>query len=72
MSHNGACVALPRTEFEAVLAGRNPAAVVHSCGSGVAACRNILAMEVAGLQGGKLYAGSWSEWIADPKRPRER
>ncbi|HET9736162.1 MAG TPA: sulfurtransferase [Burkholderiales bacterium] len=61
-----------RAEFEAVLAGRNPAAVVHSCGSGVAACHNILAMEVAGLQGGKLYAGSWSEWIADPQRPRER
>jgi len=45
---------------------------VHSCGSGVAACHNLLAMEVAGLGGGKLYAGSWSEWIADPSRPRER
>ena len=61
-----------RAEFEAVLAGRNPAAVVHSCGSGVAACHNLLAMEIAGLQGGRLYAGSWSEWIADPQRPRER
>lgn len=61
-----------RKEFEAVLAGRGPEEVVHSCGSGVAACHNLLAMEVAGLKGGKLYAGSWSEWIADPARPRER
>jgi thiosulfate/3-mercaptopyruvate sulfurtransferase len=61
-----------RAEFEAVLAGRKASEVVHSCGSGVAACHNLLAMEIAGLQGGKLYAGSWSEWIADPQRPRER
>jgi thiosulfate/3-mercaptopyruvate sulfurtransferase len=61
-----------RREFEAVLQGRKPAEVAHSCGSGVAACHNLLAMEVAGLQGGRLYAGSWSEWIADPARPRER
>lgn len=61
-----------RKEFEAVLGGRRAEEVVHSCGSGVAACHNLLAMEVAGLKGGKLYAGSWSEWIADPARPRER
>jgi thiosulfate/3-mercaptopyruvate sulfurtransferase len=61
-----------RAEFESVLAGRKPAEVVHSCGSGVAACHNLLAMEVAGLKGARLYAGSWSEWIADPARPRER
>jgi thiosulfate/3-mercaptopyruvate sulfurtransferase len=61
-----------RAEYEAVLAGRGPAEVVHSCGSGVAACHNLLAMEIAGLRGGRLYAGSWSEWIADPQRPRER
>ena len=61
-----------RAELEAVLAGRKAAEVVHSCGSGVAACHNLLAMEIAGLPGGKLYAGSWSEWIADPARPRER
>jgi len=61
-----------RKDFEAVLGGRKPEEVVHSCGSGVAACHNLLAMEVAGFKGGKLYAGSWSEWIADPARPRER
>jgi thiosulfate/3-mercaptopyruvate sulfurtransferase len=60
-----------RREFERVLGGRKAAEVVHYCGSGVAACHNLLAMEVAGLGGGKLFAGSWSEWIADPSRPRE-
>ncbi len=61
-----------KREFEAVLGGRAPAEAVHYCGSGVAACHNLLAMEVAGLPGGRLYAGSWSEWIADPRRPQER
>ena len=61
-----------RAEFDKLLHGREPAEVVHYCGSGVAACHNLLAMEVAGLPGGKLYAGSWSEWSADPKRPIAR
>ena len=61
-----------RAAFEQVLAGRAPGEVVNYCGSGVAACHNLLAMEVAGLPGGKLFAGSWSEWIADPTRPREK
>lgn len=43
--------------------------VVHMCGSGVTACHNQLAMEVAGLTGSRLYVGSWSEWIRDPARP---
>ncbi|HYN12172.1 MAG TPA: sulfurtransferase [Burkholderiales bacterium] len=61
-----------KKDFETMLGGRSPSEIVHYCGSGVAACHNLLAMEVAGLPGGKLYAGSWSEWIADPARPRER
>jgi thiosulfate/3-mercaptopyruvate sulfurtransferase len=61
-----------KQEYESVLSGRQPSEVVHYCGSGVAACHNLLAMEIAGLPGGKLYAGSWSEWIADPKRPIAR
>ncbi len=58
-----------RAEFERLLAGRAPAEIVHQCGSGITACANLLAMEHAGLTGSKLYAGSWSEWIADPSRP---
>jgi thiosulfate/3-mercaptopyruvate sulfurtransferase len=61
-----------RAEFEALLDGRDPATVVHHCGSGVSAVPNIIAMEVAGLPPGALYAGSWSEWCSDPKRPVER
>jgi thiosulfate/3-mercaptopyruvate sulfurtransferase len=61
-----------KNEVLKVLSGRSPAEVVHYCGSGVAACHNLLAMEVAGLPGGRLYAGSWSEWSADPKRPIAR
>jgi thiosulfate/3-mercaptopyruvate sulfurtransferase len=61
-----------KRDFEKVLAGRAPAQVVNYCGSGVSACHNLLAMEVAGLSGAKLYPGSWSEWLADPARPREK
>jgi thiosulfate/3-mercaptopyruvate sulfurtransferase len=42
--------------------------VVSMCGSGVTACHNLLAMEIAGLTGARLYPGSWSEWIRDPRR----
>lgn len=58
-----------RAEFETLLAGRDPATVVHHCGSGVSAVPNLLAMEVAGLGKTALYAGSWSEWCSDPSRP---
>ncbi|NCP40900.1 MAG: sulfurtransferase [Rhodoferax sp.] len=58
-----------RAEFDALLAGRDPATVVHHCGSGVSAVPNIIAMELAGYGPSALYAGSWSEWCSDPSRP---
>lgn len=58
-----------REAFTSLLGDRAPASVVHQCGSGVTACHNLLAMELAGLTGSALYAGSWSEWVADPTRP---
>jgi len=61
-----------RAEFEALLAGRAAATVVHHCGSGVSALPNLIAMEVAGLGPTSLYAGSWSEWCSDRSRPVEK
>lgn len=61
--------AVLRTEFDAVLGGRDPAQIVHQCGSGITACHNLFAMELAGLKGAGLYPGSWSEWCSDPSRP---
>jgi len=60
-----------RAKFDGVLRGQAPADTVMYCGSGVTACHNLLAMEVAGLPGTTLYPGSWSEWSADPNRPIE-
>jgi thiosulfate/3-mercaptopyruvate sulfurtransferase len=61
-----------RSEFEQLLGGRDPATVVHHCGSGVSAVPNVIAMELAGLGPTALYAGSWSEWCRDPARPVEK
>lgn len=60
-----------RTRFDEVLGGRRADAAICYCGSGVTACHDILAMVHAGLDEPRLYAGSWSEWITDPSRPRE-
>lgn len=58
-----------RAEFADLLGDRDPRTVVHVCGSGVTACVNVFGMEMAGMPGSKLYAGSWSEWCSDPARP---
>jgi thiosulfate/3-mercaptopyruvate sulfurtransferase len=58
-----------RRELLQVIGSAPPERVVHQCGSGVSACHNLLAMEIAGLAGSRLYPGSWSEWIADRSRP---
>ena len=60
---------LLRSDFAALFGSINAADTVHQCGSGVTACHNLLALEAAGMHGGKLYPGSWSEWCADPARP---
>ncbi len=58
-----------KQQFTPILAEANND-IVHMCGSGVTACHNILAMEIAGFTETRLYIGSWSEWISDDKRPR--
>ena len=67
---------LPETELEQRwrerLAGAPPDRLIAMCGSGVTACHHLLSLEAAGLPGGRLYAGSWSEWISDPRRPVAR
>jgi thiosulfate/3-mercaptopyruvate sulfurtransferase len=58
-----------RAELTELLAGRRADELIAMCGSGVTACHLLLALDVAGIAGGRLYAGSWSEWIRDPARP---
>ena len=60
-----------KAQFEVALGGFAIDSVVHSCGSGITACHNLFAMELAGLGATRLYPGSWSEWIRDPARPLE-
>jgi thiosulfate/3-mercaptopyruvate sulfurtransferase len=58
-----------RRDLCALLGARPAREVIAMCGSGVTACHLLLAMAVAGLEPGRLYPGSWSEWIRDPARP---
>lgn len=58
-----------RAEFETLIGDYAPQQVVHQCGSGITACHNLFAMELAGLAGSALYPGSWSEWVAYPEAP---
>jgi len=58
-----------RAELAPIVGDTATSKVVNVCGSGVSACHNLLAMEIAGIRGTTLYPGSWSEWVADPARP---
>jgi thiosulfate/3-mercaptopyruvate sulfurtransferase len=60
-----------RSAAKETLGDVSPDRIINYCGSGVTACHNLLAFEHAGLHGGKLYPGSWSEWSSDPSRPVE-
>jgi thiosulfate/3-mercaptopyruvate sulfurtransferase len=61
-----------RHSWENTLRGVSPQQLIAMCGSGVTACHNLLALEIAGYPGARLYAGSWSEWITDPAHPVAR
>src|SRR5699024_8040298 len=58
-----------RAEWTSFIRGVSPDQVVHQCGSGITACHNLFAMELAGLSGSALYPGSWSEWVAHSGAP---
>ena len=61
-----------RADFSDLIGSISSGNVIHQCGSGVTACHNLLAMEIAGLTGSRPYPGSWSEWCSDPARPVAR
>jgi thiosulfate/3-mercaptopyruvate sulfurtransferase len=59
-------------EFKDLIGEIPSESIVHQCGSGITACHNMFAMELAGLKSSMIYPGSWSEWCADPARPIEK
>jgi thiosulfate/3-mercaptopyruvate sulfurtransferase len=59
-------------EFKDLLGETPSESIIHQCGSGITACHNMFAMELAGLRSSMIYPGSWSEWCADPARPIEK
>lgn len=61
-----------RQEYQDLLGTISAEMVVHQCGSGITACHNLFAMELAGLSGSSIYPGSWSEWVSDASRPVAR
>jgi thiosulfate/3-mercaptopyruvate sulfurtransferase len=62
-------VEILKIEFKALFQGVSPDNAIVYCGSGVTSCHHLLAMDIAGLKGARLYVGSWSEWIRDPAHP---
>lgn len=60
-----------RSYYLDLLDGVDPREVIYYCGSGITAAQNVLGMQIAGLEGSRMYVGSWSEWITDPSRPVE-
>lgn len=58
-----------RAGFRQLLGDTDPSRVVHQCGSGITGCVNMMAMEKAGLEGSRIFIGSWSEWSSDASRP---
>jgi thiosulfate/3-mercaptopyruvate sulfurtransferase len=60
-----------RRHYGELIGDQDPHDVIFYCGSGITAAQNVLAMTIAGLDGARMYVGSWSEWITDPSRPVE-
>ncbi|WP_369348674.1 sulfurtransferase [Stenotrophomonas sp. JAG2] len=58
-----------RAALQPLIGTHAPDEVVLMCGSGVTACHLLLAMDIAGLEGARIYADSWSGWVSDPSRP---
>ena len=59
-------------EFKDLIGATPSESIIHQCGSGITACHNMFAMELAGMSSSMIYPGSWSEWCADPARPIEK